>query len=87
MPDPIAARLDKILERQDAIAAGMTVLADVVEAVRDKVDELIEWAHQPPESELPDLIRGMTGALEALAQEIKAMPDAVAGAIAARVGK
>ena len=87
MPDPIDAKLDRLLERQDAIAAGMTVLADVMEVVRDKVDELLEWAHQPPESELPDLIRGMTGALEALAQEIKAMPDAVADAIAARVRK
>lgn len=85
MSDPIVAKLDKVLERQNAIAAGMHTLADVMEETRDKIGELLAWAQQPPSSELSDLISGMTKALEALAQEIKAMPDAVADAIAARV--
>ncbi len=38
MSDPIAAKLDRPLERQDATAAGMVVLAEVMEGVRDKVD-------------------------------------------------
>jgi hypothetical protein len=81
----ILEKLDKVLERQNAIAAGMTTLADVLEGVRDQIGELLEWAQQPPSSELSDLIAGMTNALEALAGEVKAMPDAVAEAIAARV--
>lgn len=81
----IEQKQDRLLMRQEATISTMNVLMDVIETTRDQLAELLEWANREPSSDLSDLIEGMTKALEALGQEIKAMPDAVADAIASRV--
>ncbi len=81
----IEQKQDRLLLRQEATISTINVLMDVIETTRDQLGELLEWANREPSSDLSDLIRNMTAALEALAGEVKAMPDAVADAIAARV--
>jgi hypothetical protein len=79
------ARLDKLAMRQEALIAAIHGLVDVVEAVRDMQAELIAWIQQPPGTDLPDLLQGLTAAVQGnsevlgeLARRIEALPGQLA---------
>jgi len=50
--------------RQEALIASIHGLADVVETMRDMQAELIAWIQQPPSTDLPDLLKGLTAAVQ-----------------------
>ena len=78
-------KLDKLALRQEALIAAIHGLVDVVEAVRDMQAELIAWIQQPPGTDLPDLLQGLTAAVQGnsevlgeLARRIEALPGQLA---------
>ncbi len=78
-------KLDKLAMRQEALIAAIHGLVDVVEAVRDMQAELIAWIQQPPGTDLPDLLQGLTAAVQGnsevlgeLARRIEALPGQLA---------
>jgi len=78
-------KLDKLAMRQEALIAAIHGLVDVVETVRDMQAELIAWIQQPPGTDLPDLLQGLTAAVQGnsevlgeLARRIEALPGQLA---------
>jgi len=78
-------KLDKLAMRQEALIAAIHGLVDVVEAVRDMQAEPIAWIQQPPGTDLPDLLQGLTAAVQGnsevlgeLARRIEALPGQLA---------
>jgi hypothetical protein len=57
-------KIDKLAMRQEALVASIHGLADVVETMRDMQAELIAWIQQPPSTDLPDLLKGLTAAVQ-----------------------
>lgn len=60
----IDERLEKLGMRQEALIASIHGLVDVVQTMRDMQAELIAWIQQPPGTDLPDLLKGMTAAIQ-----------------------
>ena len=78
-------KLDKLAMRQEALIASLHDLVDVVETMRDMQAELIAWIQQPPSTDLPDLLQGLTAAVQAnssvigeLVRRIEALPERLA---------
>ena len=78
-------KLDQLALRQEALIAAIHGLVDVVETVRDMQAELIAWIQQPPGTDLPDLLQGLTAAVQGnsevlgeLARRIEALPGQLA---------
>ena len=78
-------KLDKLAMRQEALIAAIHGLVDVVETVRDMQAELIAWIQQPPGTDLPNLLQGLTAAVQGnsevlgeLARRIEALPGQLA---------
>ena len=78
-------KLDKLALRQEALIAAIHGLVNVVETVRDIQAELIAWIQQPPGTDLPDLLQGLTAAVQGnsevlgeLARRIEALPGQLA---------
>ena len=52
----ILVTINRLEMRQEALIRAVEKLAEVVEATRDSVDELLVWAQQPPSTDLPQTI-------------------------------
>ena len=50
--------------RQEALIAAMHGLVDIMETVRDMQAELMAWLQQPPTTDLPELLKGLTAAIQ-----------------------
>jgi len=64
MAPSVEDRLARMEMRQEALIGPIGGLTDVIEQTRAMLAELATWLKQPPSSDLPDLIRHMTAALE-----------------------
>jgi hypothetical protein len=84
----LRARLDRLEMRQEALIAAVNKLAEVVEITNDSVGELLEWAHQPVSSDLPDALAKLIACVDAMHDSIVALgrdlPGRVAEAMQAR---
>lgn len=69
----VEARLSKIETRQEALISVLHSLADVMEQTRDMVAEVAAWLQQPSSSEVPDLLRELTGAVVEQGKKINTM--------------
>ena len=78
-------RLDRIETRQEACIRAITGQTEVLEMIRDKLDELLEWAQTPPSSDLADAMSavaaGLTGVQEAVLELANKLPASVAEAV------
>ena len=50
--------------RQEALIASIHGLVDIMETVRDVQAELMAWLQQPPSTDLPELFKGLTAAIQ-----------------------
>ena len=64
------ARLARIEARQEALVGAIHGLTNVMEQTRDLVTELMAWLQEPASSELPDLLKALTTAVEAQGEMI-----------------
>ena len=71
--------------RQEALIASMHGLVDIMETVRDMQAELMAWLQQPPTTDLPELLKGLTAAIQEhsdllvdLSRRVDALPERLA---------
>jgi hypothetical protein len=77
--------LVRIDMRQEALIATISTLTDVLVAVRDIQSEMLELAQEPPSSDLGEVLIGLTGSVDRLADAIAEMPERVATAVRSEV--
>jgi ABC-type transporter Mla subunit MlaD len=66
-------KIDRLVQRQEAMIGAIHGLTDVMEQTRDLVTELMAWLQEPPSSELPDLLKALTKAVSDQGEKITAM--------------
>jgi hypothetical protein len=83
-------RHDHWERRQEDMIAAMHGMMDGLDAMRGQLAEIVAWLRQPPSDELPDLIRAMIAAADAVQEQlarlgvrIDALPEKVAQAVGA----
>lgn len=83
-------RLDHWERRQEDMIAAMHGMMDGLDAMRGQLAEIVAWLHEPPSDELPELIRAMIAANDAVQEQlarlgdrIDALPEKVAEAVVA----
>ena len=71
--------------RQEALIASMHGLVDIMETVRDIQAELMAWLQQPPSTDVPELLKGLTAALQEhsdllvdVSRRVDALPERLA---------
>jgi hypothetical protein len=69
----IESRLDRLEKRQEALVSSIHGLTDVMEQTRDLVIELMKWLQEPPSSELPDLLKALTAAVQQQGERMQMM--------------
>lgn len=80
--DEIGAALKRIEGRQELIASGLRAMSGTLGAVRDKLDELIEWANTPASSDLPDTLASLARTVDALREMVEnRLPELVADGV------
>src|SRR5262245_16262471 len=77
MPKTIEERLGKLEERQEALAAAIGELGEIMIQTRTMVAELPAWMQEPPSSDLPELLSRRAGAVEANTDVVRTTGDAV----------
>lgn len=80
--------LRRIEARQEAIIAGISGLADIMDTHTEMLmvtakrqEDLEAWLKEPPKSDLPDLIKEWVAAMEGMQAQIAELPAAVARAV------
>jgi hypothetical protein len=63
-------RLARIERRQEDLIAAIDELATICELTRATVTQLATWMQEPPKSDIGGLIKGLTGALQALQDQV-----------------
>lgn len=83
----ILDRIGRIEMRVDCMIRGVDKLAEISEATNDKLDELLEWAQQPPSTELSDTLMRLSivvsGLNDAIVELGRQLPGRVAEAVQA----
>jgi hypothetical protein len=84
----IEDRLARLEKRQKALVSAIHRLTDVQEQTRDLVVELMKWLQEPPSSDLSDLIKALTVAVQRQGEHMQTMtgilvklPEQVARAV------
>ncbi len=66
-------KLDRLLQRQEALVGAIHGLTNVMEQTRDLVTELMAWLQEPQPSELPDLLKALIKAVADQGEKITTM--------------
>lgn len=74
--------LEQIAKRQEALISTISTLTDVLVDVRDNQRELLEWAQEPPSSDMGEILTSLTASVDGLREVVVAQGEEMPGRVA-----